>query len=145
MLLTYSELFRSFRVLSWYVNRVAKADYGQPLPWYFPCTLAYWCPGSVKAPPADDETAVVYDEGIAVEEVSNNLKDQAAAGKSIEIRKLRKVFGEKIAVDGLSMSMYSGQITALLGHNGVSIIPNIGFTFSFCFKVSSLHVSFHVM
>ena len=65
----------------------------------------------------------MYDEGIAIEEVSNNLKDQAAAGKSIEVRKLRKVFGEKIAVDGLSMSIYSGQITALLGHNGAGKIP----------------------
>jgi ABC-type multidrug transport system ATPase subunit len=55
---------------------------------------------------------------VAVEEVSNNLKDQAAEGKTIEIRKLKKVFGEKIAVDGLSMSFYRNQITALLGHNG---------------------------
>ena len=59
-----------------------------------------------------------YDDGVAVEPVSNTLKEQVAQGKTIEIRKLRKVFGEKTAVDGLSLSMYNGQITALLGHNG---------------------------
>lgn len=105
-------------VLSWYVNRVAKSDYGRPLPWYFPCTLSYWCPGSVKAPTYDDDSEIVYGERVAVEEVSNTLKEQAAGGKSIELRNLRKTFGEKTAVDGLSMSIFSGQITALLGHNG---------------------------
>jgi ATP-binding cassette subfamily A (ABC1) protein 3 len=105
-------------ILSWYVNRVMKSEYGRPLPWYFPCTLSYWCPGSVKAPPNDDNSELVYGEGVAVEEVSNTLKGQASNGRSIELRNLRKVFGEKTAVDGLSMSIYSGQITALLGHNG---------------------------
>jgi ATP-binding cassette subfamily A (ABC1) protein 3 len=105
-------------ILSWYVNRVARSEFGRPLPWYFPCTLSYWCPGSVSAPPADEAEDIVYEEGVAVEPVSNTLKEQAAQGKSIEIRKLRKVFGEKIAVDGLSLSFYKGQITALLGHNG---------------------------
>jgi ABC-type multidrug transport system fused ATPase/permease subunit len=105
-------------ILTWYANRVVPSDFGRPLPWYFPCTLSYWCPGSVKAPPSDDNDEIVYDAGVAVEEVSNNLKDQVAEGKTIEIRKLKKVFGEKIAVDGLSMSFYRNQITALLGHNG---------------------------
>jgi ATP-binding cassette, subfamily A (ABC1), member 3 len=38
----------------------------------------------------------------------------------MKIRGLRKTFdnGEKIAVDNTSMTMYSGQIFALLGHNG---------------------------
>jgi ABC-type multidrug transport system ATPase subunit len=31
---------------------------------------------------------------------------------------LRKHFGEKVAVDGLNLSIYNGQVTALLGHNG---------------------------
>jgi ABC-type uncharacterized transport system ATPase subunit len=63
----------------------------------------------------DDEAAVA---GSPFEPVSDALKKQGAEGKNIEIHGLRKTFGEKIAVDGLSLSMYSGQITALLGHNG---------------------------
>jgi ATPase subunit of ABC transporter with duplicated ATPase domains len=37
----------------------------------------------------------------------------------VEIMNLRKIFsGKKVAVDGLSVKMFEGQITALLGQNG---------------------------
>lgn len=36
----------------------------------------------------------------------------------IKIRSLRKQYGNKMAVDGLTMDFYKGEITALLGHNG---------------------------
>ena len=42
----------------------------------------------------------------------------------IKIRNLRKVFqsfgglNKKVAVDGVNLDIYSGEITALLGHNG---------------------------
>merc|ERR1712232_1281963 len=55
---------------------------------------------------------------IPVEPVSTALKEQSAQGKGIEIRNLTKVFGEKTAVNELKMNLFSGQITALLGHNG---------------------------
>ena len=106
-------------VLSWYLNRVIPLEYGQALPWYFPFTSSYWCPGSTKAPPhneADDANAQATD--IPLEPVPETLRRQAEEGKSIEIRNLRRSFGDKIAVDGLNLSMYSGSITALLGHNG---------------------------
>lgn len=45
----------------------------------------------------------------------------------IVIRNLKKKFGKKHAVDGLSLTMYNGQVTALLGHNG-----------TFAFGVASL-------
>lgn len=34
----------------------------------------------------------------------------------IEIQDLKKVYGKKTAVDGISLKMYHGQITALLGY-----------------------------
>jgi hypothetical protein len=109
-------------IISWYMNRVIKPDYGQALPFYFPFTVNYWCPGSVHAPVSDMSVAdKVSQTGIPYEEVSDALKRQADEGKSIEIHDLRKTFGEKSAVDGLNLSMYSGQITALLGHNGTSL------------------------
>ena len=109
--------------LSWYLNRVMPSEYGRPLPFYFPFTMSYWFPGSVKSHSVDEDFEEANnDAGVAIEPVSNALKDQAKQGKSIEIRNLRKVFGEKTAVDGLSLSMYNGQITALLGHNGAGKI-----------------------
>ena len=42
------------------------------------------------------------------------LEDKAA----VIIECLSKSFNDKVAVDNLSLTMYEGQITALLGHNG---------------------------
>ena len=38
--------------------------------------------------------------------------------KFLEIKNLRKTFGKFVAVHGLNLNMYMGQIFALLGHNG---------------------------
>ncbi|GAB9475521.1 Atp-binding protein [Globisporangium polare] len=58
-----------------------------------------------------------------VEPVSALLLAQERKGTCLQIRGLRKVFkledgDENVAVEGLDLSMYCGQITALLGHNG---------------------------
>ena len=44
---------------------------------------------------------------------------RSGEGDDIVIRNLRKTFGKKHAVDGLSLTMYTGHVTALLGHNGM--------------------------
>jgi ATP-binding cassette, subfamily A (ABC1), member 3 len=107
-------------VMSWYMNRVIKPDYGQAFPLYFPFTSKYWCPSKVHAPTSTATVAEkVAQSGIPYEEVSDALLRQTDEGKTIEIHDLRKQFGEKSAVDGLNLSMYNGQITALLGHNGM--------------------------
>lgn len=36
----------------------------------------------------------------------------------MKVRGLKKKFGEKYAVNGVNLTMYKGQIFALLGHNG---------------------------
>jgi ABC-type branched-subunit amino acid transport system ATPase component len=87
------------------------------MPPWFPFQFRYWFPSRAAAPQADkgndDDNA-----GIPYEPVGDALKRQQEENKTIEVHRLRKVFGEKTAVDGLTLSMYSGQITALLGHNG---------------------------
>lgn len=105
-------------LLGWYANRVVPSDYGRPLPWYFPVSISYWCPKSTRSLINQEDLRPPLNDGVLMEEVSKSLKEQAGQRKSIEIRNLRKTFGEKIAVDGLGVSFYNGQITALLGHNG---------------------------
>jgi ATP-binding cassette, subfamily A (ABC1), member 3 len=106
-------------VMAWYFNRVIQPDYGQALPWYFPFTSEFWFPGTVHCPVSDTTVADrISNSGIPYEPVSDTLKRQTEEGKSIEIHNLSKVFGEKTAVDNLNLSIYRGQITALLGHNG---------------------------
>jgi ABC-type uncharacterized transport system ATPase subunit len=48
------------------------------------------------------------------EAVPPDLKGQA----SVVVSHLRKAFGEVLAIDDLTLNVYRGQITALLGHNG---------------------------
>jgi ABC-type glutathione transport system ATPase component len=62
-----------------------------------------------------------------VEPVTSDLYSKAR----VQLRALRRVFNEgnacakakrsTVAVKGLSLAMYEGQITALLGHNGAGI------------------------
>ena len=120
----YGNLFLSTLVLSfltWYLNRVIPPAYGQALPPWFLFTSAYWCPG--RNVPLDDDMdkqddTLADDTDLPLEPVSDALQLQARNGENIEIKNLRKDFGEKVAVDGLNLSIYNGQITALLGHNG---------------------------
>ena len=113
-------------ILSWYFNRVIAPDFGQALPFWFPFDLSYWFPSWHREIETDDDdgnnNTITFESNlIPIEPVSDTLKGQAKQGKSIEIQNLRKDYGDTIAVDGLNLSMYSGQITALLGHNGTCI------------------------
>lgn len=104
---------------SYYLNRVIPQDYGQNLPPWFLLTPSYWFP-SMRRPNKEkvDAQREANGTGAVIEEVGAALKKQTDLGQSIEIENLRKTYGDKIAIDDLSLSMYNGQITALLGHNG---------------------------
>lgn len=119
---SYGNLFFScifMGILTWYLNRVIAPDYGQAQPFYFPFTRSYWFPNaSITSGEGKADESAEQDDNIPTEPVSDALKQQARDNESIEIKNLRKDFGEKLAVDGLNLSIYSGQITALLGHNG---------------------------
>ncbi|XP_044270584.1 phospholipid-transporting ATPase ABCA3-like isoform X2 [Tribolium madens] len=94
-----------------YVEAVFPGEYGVPLPWYFPFTSSYWC-GHPSYVGVEDFSSVPSQEGEFFEKEPNNLTP------GIQIRNLRKVFGQKAAVRNLSLNMYNDQITVLLGHNG---------------------------
>jgi ATP-binding cassette subfamily A (ABC1) protein 3 len=53
---------------------------------------------------------------------SQNFETEPQTKISIKIKNLRKTFGgydgEEVAVDNVSLNIYFGQITVLLGHNG---------------------------
>ena len=116
-------------VLSWYCNRViAASDDGYTLPCTFPFHKSYWIKQSISQHQPFKYAAANTDfaeEDIPIEPVSEALAQQAEAGKSVEIHNLRKVFATKLgssitAVHGLSLSLHKGQISALLGPNGLS-------------------------
>jgi ABC-2 family transporter protein len=103
-------------VLTWYFNRVIKPDNGQALPLWFPFKRSYWFPRTTHPGGTDIESREAeYNSSVPFEVVERRQGDE---GKDIEICNLRKVFGKTHAVDGLTLTMYAGQVTALLGQNG---------------------------
>jgi ATP-binding cassette, subfamily A (ABC1), member 3 len=135
--------------LTWYLNRVMTPEYGRALSIWFPFSPSYWRKYRVRDGTKDTESDVVSSDtmssnssddvgtelegkSIPVEAVSEAQRRQAKDGKSIEIVNLGKSFDNKAVVNGLNLSMFSGQITALLGHNGnCATLENCCFAASF--------------
>eukprot|EP01041_Mallomonas_annulata_P005100 gene5100-10202_t len=119
-------------VLSWYLAHVMPSEFGTPKKWYFCFLPSYWLPNVFKNNHSNnhhngretglEQVNTADDEDCPVEGVTENLASQKTNSKCVEIIGLRKEFqtntGLKVAVDGLNLTMYNGQITALLGHNG---------------------------
>jgi len=125
-------------ILTWYFNKVWPSEFGTQKPWYFICLPAYWksCFDSLFL---GKTTGVIYrrvgsshnleGDGIEmvsakcpVEAVPEQLANQVENKNCVEIKDLYKEFktntGTKVAVDGLNLTLYNGQINVLLGHNG---------------------------
>ncbi|KAG1685100.1 ATP-binding cassette sub-family A member 3 [Nymphon striatum] len=100
--------------IMWYFGAVWPWQIGFPRPFYFPFTKSYWF--GIKGTEFDDFDAPT-NTGKYFE--MNGSNQQAG----IDFRKLTKIFSqcsksEKVAVDNISLKLFKGQITALLGHNG---------------------------
>ncbi|KAM3838356.1 LOW QUALITY PROTEIN: phospholipid-transporting ATPase ABCA1-like [Diretmus argenteus] len=102
-----------YGVMTWYIEAVFPGQYGIPRPWYFLFTKTYWCGEkenhNISAPLGKKGNA----EAVCIEEASH-------VEPGVYIKNLVKVYshGNKLAVDGLSLGFYEGQITSFLGHNG---------------------------
>lgn len=101
-----------FAALTWYLDKVLPTSYGQRLPFYFPFTRSYWQHGEGME---DD------DSRNGKRQLLGTIAEEGPP--AVQLVNLRKVFrstdgGTKVAVDGISVSMHRGRITALLGHNG---------------------------
>uniref|UniRef100_A0A452UDS1 P-type phospholipid transporter n=1 Tax=Ursus maritimus TaxID=29073 RepID=A0A452UDS1_URSMA len=99
-----------YGVMTWYIEAVFPGQYGIPRPWYFPCTKSYWFGEETD----EKKTRSIRGERTVVEEEPTHLK------LGVSIQNLMKVYrdGMKVAVDGLALNFYEGQITSFLGHNG---------------------------
>eukprot|EP00743_Colponemidia_sp_Colp-15_P004647 GILK01005008.1.p1 GENE.GILK01005008.1~~GILK01005008.1.p1 ORF type:complete len:2608 (-),score=498.63 GILK01005008.1:139-7962(-) len=114
--------FVLYTVLGWYFDHVIPSEFGTSLkPWFF-LTPQYWC--GDRSMDYDNMHDVDENQNShRVEPVGENLRQLDAANRCVKIKGLRKEFTTglghtKVAVQGLNLSMYEGQIFALLGHNG---------------------------
>ncbi|XP_034038157.1 phospholipid-transporting ATPase ABCA1b [Thalassophryne amazonica] len=103
-----------YGVLTWYIEAVFPGQYGIPRPWYFPFTKSYWL-GEKDEKSSKFLLSRRRNPGaVCMEEEPAHLEP------GVYIENLVKVYrhGKKLAVDGLTLGFYEGQITSFLGHNG---------------------------
>jgi len=112
-----------YMLLAIYLDSLFPGEYGQRRTPLFCFKPSFWRSVSNQTKRAPSlfrgMSSVREDEPQAdVEEVPESMRENLA----ISIRKLEKVFKAKKeelrALDGVSLDVYEGQITALLGHNG---------------------------
>ncbi|XP_070203248.1 phospholipid-transporting ATPase ABCA3-like [Littorina saxatilis] len=97
-------------LVTWYLDNVTPGHFGLPKPFYFFLTRAHWCghaDSSGARHPGMEDVERKYFES-----------DPVGLAVGVNIVHLRKEFGQQVAVRDLSLKMYEGQITVLLGHNG---------------------------
>lgn len=109
-----------YTMLGIYLDQVLPSDYGVPKPWNFCCKCK-----KAKTVNRDDMEPLNEDDEMSLvsnprnfEPVADALRRQEGQGECLKVRGLVKQFGPKRAVNGTNLTMYKGQIFALLGHNG---------------------------
>lgn len=124
--------FFIYGFLCWYLIQVFPTEFGTQKPFYFPLLPSYWIscfksclccfqcgPRGPYSPLNVVGSTKEIEMTATVEPVPEILAQQVEAKTCVDIRGLYKEFkttnGTKVAVDHLSLTMYSGQITALLG------------------------------
>uniref|UniRef100_A0A8C2W134 ATP binding cassette subfamily A member 3 n=1 Tax=Chinchilla lanigera TaxID=34839 RepID=A0A8C2W134_CHILA len=107
-----------YGLVTWYVEAVFPGQFGVPQPWYFFLLPSYWC-GNPRMVVGKEEEDSDPEKALRTEYFEAEPEDLVAG---IKIKHLSKVFQvgnkEKAAVKDLSLNLYEGQITVLLGHNG---------------------------
>ncbi|KAF4317459.1 hypothetical protein JM18_007589 [Phytophthora kernoviae] len=122
-----------YTLLGLYFEKVVPNEHGTTLKWYFPVSPSYWrnrrkgreaSKGEMQSDHPSEALLdnVVVEVNHSFEPVNAELREQERQGEVLAVQRLRKVFpvpgGEKVAVQGMNMTMYKNQITCLLGHNG---------------------------
>nr|XP_042138721.1 phospholipid-transporting ATPase ABCA3-like isoform X4 [Peromyscus maniculatus bairdii] len=104
-----------YALVAWYIEAVFPGEYGVPKPWNFFMTHSYWFGDTPQTNPEITQ----FHETIQSKYFEAEPADLMPG---IQIKHLHKVFQEnnttKIAIEDLSLNIYEGQITVLLGHNG---------------------------
>lgn len=103
-----------FGLAAWYLDKVLPSAYGTRRVWYFCFLPSFWKGEGGGAGVKAHQEEIAPGITPLIEDVPKEWDP------SVQLDGLRKVFddGAKVAVHHLCLSMYEGQITALLGHNG---------------------------
>ncbi|KAM6235913.1 phospholipid-transporting ATPase ABCA7 [Porphyrio hochstetteri] len=103
-----------YGLATWYLEGLFPGQYGIPKPWNFPFLKTYWLGEQSSAGHPPYPTSPLTAPQVLVEEPPAQLQP------GVSIRNLVKIYhnSSRVAVNGLSLDFYEGQITSFLGHNG---------------------------
>ncbi|KAM4697953.1 phospholipid-transporting ATPase ABCA3 [Rhinophrynus dorsalis] len=108
-----------YSLIGWYVESVMPGDYGVPQPWYFCFMPSYWCGTARLAECLEKEEDEDPEKALKGEYLEEEPSDLAPGIRIKHLSKMYHVNGKnRAAVRNLTLNMYEGQITVLLGHNG---------------------------
>ncbi|XP_053550667.1 phospholipid-transporting ATPase ABCA3 [Bombina bombina] len=108
-----------YSLIGWYVETVAPGDYGVPQPWYFCILPSYWCGTPRLAEGLEKEEDEDPEKALRGEFLEEEPLDLIPGLRIKHLTKMFRVNGKnRVAVRDLTLNMYEGQITVLLGHNG---------------------------
>ncbi|CAL8274752.1 unnamed protein product [Lota lota] len=108
-----------YGLVAWYMEAVFPGEYGVPRPCYFFALPSYWCSSPRMALVNEKEEEEDAEKALKGEFIE---AEPAGLVSGVKIKHLAKEFklGNKSrqAVRDLTLNMFEGQITVLLGHNG---------------------------
>ncbi|KAH0631842.1 hypothetical protein JD844_019699 [Phrynosoma platyrhinos] len=108
-----------YGLVAWYVEAVFPGEYGIPQPWYFFVMPSYWCGSPQTVLGKEKEEEEDPEKALKSQYIEEEPSDLVSGIKIKHLSKVFKVGGKtREAVRDLTLNMYEGQITVLLGHNG---------------------------
>ncbi|XP_075035584.1 phospholipid-transporting ATPase ABCA3 [Mixophyes fleayi] len=108
-----------YSIIGWYVESIMPGDYGVPQPWYFCILPSYWCGTPRDAGYLEREEDEDPEKNLRGEYLEDEPSDLTPGIRIKHLTKAFRVNGKRrVAVRDLTLNMYEGQITVLLGHNG---------------------------
>ncbi len=104
-----------YLLLGLYLDAVIPSQYGVAKKWNFVCKRNFWC----KARRREEINQIAEVDKLLdgdfeaknpndFEAVAANIKKQEETNECLKIRGLRKIFGDKVAVDNTDITMYQG-------------------------------------
>ncbi|XP_057605511.1 phospholipid-transporting ATPase ABCA3-like [Hippopotamus amphibius kiboko] len=122
-----------YGLVAWYIEAVFPGEYGVSKPWNFFLLRSHWCRETIEK---KKERRQLY-ETIESKYFEAEPTDLVAG---IQVKHLCKKFQvnntTKIAVKDLSLNLYEGQITVLIGHNGAGKSTTLSILSGLCLPTS---------
>ncbi|XP_026743629.1 ATP-binding cassette sub-family A member 5-like isoform X2 [Trichoplusia ni] len=101
-----------FYFVAWYLSLVRPGQYGQALPWNYLFKAKYWSKNEIRPDSeVEEEEPITYDPRY-FEPPPPNMEP------GIKIVNVSKTYPKHRALRNVSLEVYKGEITVLVGHNG---------------------------